>query len=403
MIPEPFEIDIPAERITDLQTRVRRTNWPDDLENEDWAYGFNSSYLRSLADTWANQYDWYAVQARMNEYPHWRVMLDSVPIHFMRIPGKGPKPIPLILTHGWPWTFWDMQRVIGPLTDPAAFGGDPADAFELIVPSLPGFAFSTPLRSTGINFWRTADLWHKLMSSVLGFERYAAAGGDWGYFITEQLGHKYASSLYGILLTGAAPLDLFNAERYWDISTTFLPSGLTTEARRALLNHFKKRIPHVAAQTIEPQTIAYAMHDSPVGLLAWLMQPRRDWSDCRGNLETAFSREHILTTATIYWVTQSFVNSARYYAEAVRFPWSPAHDRSPRVEAPTALTFLGGEFLPGMTRENRVEAFRRTPWALDFNVQYTNVHDRGGHFSFYEAPEACVTDLRAHFRPLRPR
>ncbi|MCK9543246.1 MAG: epoxide hydrolase [Novosphingobium sp.] len=401
MRPQPFTIDIPVSAIENLKSRIRATAWPDDLDNGDWNYGFPRGYLKSLAESWAEDYDWYDAQARMNAYPHFKVTVDDVPIHFMRVAGKGPDPVPLILSHGWPWTFWDMQRVIGPLTDPAAFGGDPADAFELIVPSLPGFAFSTPLRRAGMNFWKTADLWQKLMTQVLGFDRYAAAGGDWGQFITQQLGHKYAESLLGIMLTGTAPLALFNAPRFWDISSGFLPADLPEEAQRPLLDHFRKRVPHVAVQTIEPQTLAYAMHDSPVGLLAWLVQPRRDWGECGGDPETAFPREHLLTTATIYWLTGSYVNSARFYADAVRSPWAPSHSREPLVEAPTAITFLGGEFLPGMTTANRLDAFHRSPWSIQYNLHFTGVHEKGGHFSFYEAPDACVHDLRAHFRPLR--
>ncbi len=402
LAPESFEISIDREVIDDLCRRVAASYWPDDLGNEDWGYGIGRDYLQSVAESWAGDYDWYAAQARINEFAHFRVTIDGVPIHFLRRRGKGPNPIPLILTHGWPWTFWDMQKVIGPLTDPARFGGDPADAFDLIVPSVPGFGFSTPLRQSGMNFWRVADLWQRLMTEVLGFDRYAAAGADWGYLITQQLGHKYADSLYGIYLIGSAPLDLFNREQYWNLAGAFLPPGLPDAVRLPILAHFRKRVPHVAVQTIEPQTLAYAMHDSPVGLLAWLLQPRRDWSDCGGDLESVFPREHLLTTATIYWATRSFVNSARFYADAVRHPWRPSHHRKPAVEAPCGFTFLGGEFLPGMSVETRIAQFEASALAADVNLHFANVHPRGGHFAFYEAPDACVADIRAMFRGLRP-
>lgn len=398
----PFRIDIPQPVIDDLLRRVRDTSWPDDLGNEDWGYGVNGQYLKELARFWAEEYDWRAAETRMNAFAQYRVVIDDVPVHFIREPGVGPAPIPLILTHGWPWTFWDMQKVIRPLADPGAFGGDPADAFDVIVPSLPGFGFSTPLPRAGMNFWKTADLWQTLMTRELGFGRYAAAGGDWGVQVTEQLGHKYAGSLYGIHITGAIPMDLFNRERYWDITNSFVPADLAQPARGILLDDLKRIVTHVTVQTIEPQTISYALQDSPVGLLAWLLQRRHDWGEFDGDVEQAFPREHLLTTATLYWVTKSFVGSARFYADAVRHPWSRAHERNPLIEAPTGITFLGGENLPGMTPENRIDLFKASPTAANYNLHYARAHPHGGHFSFYEAPEACVADLRATFRGLRP-
>ena len=183
---ERFTIDVEQSVLDDLKRRIRDTRWPPRVAGLGWDYGFDQDYLRELADSWLD-YDWRAEEARINGFAHYRATIDDVPIHFIREPGKGPAPVPLVLTHGWPWTFWDMQKVIRPLADPAAYGGDPADAFEVIVPSLPGFAFSTPLPHPGINSVVTADLWEKLMTEVLGFPRYAAAGADWvhapGYYL----------------------------------------------------------------------------------------------------------------------------------------------------------------------------------------------------------------------------
>ena len=176
----PFTIAIPDERLADLDRRLRQTNWARDYANDDWRYGTNGEYLRELVDYWITSYDWRAQEAAMNDYDHFRVELDGVPIHFMHVRGQGPNPKPLLLTHGWPWTFWDFKDVIGPLTDPASHGGDPAESFDVVVPSLPGFGFSTPLDKTGINWWTTADLWARLMKEVLGYERFGAHGGDWG-------------------------------------------------------------------------------------------------------------------------------------------------------------------------------------------------------------------------------
>lgn len=401
-IPHPgqFRIDIPRERIEALQARIRMTTWPSDIGNEDWSYGFRTDYMQSLLHDWSETYDWYAAQDRMNAYDHFKVTIDGVPIHYMHIKGKGPAPKPLILSHGWPWTFWDMQHMIGPLTDPAAHGGDPADAFELIVPSLPGFGFSTPAQAD-TNFWKTADLWNTLMTQVLGFDRYFAAGADWGNFVTQQIGHKHAAHAKGIYITNATPLDLFNQERYWDISNKFLPDNLPPDQRKGWLEILAKRIPHVAVQTIEPQTLALALHDSPAGLLAWLMQPRRDWGQWQGDMENTFPREHMLTTATIYWLTGTYVSSARFYANAVRYPWSPSHGRSPTVEAPTSVGFFGGEFYPGMTVDNRVKMFTASPIVSYYNLHRAKAHPTGGHFIYYEEPEFCLNDIRECFRDLR--
>ena len=217
MTPELFSISITDTVLDDLHRRLRATNWPPDLGNEDWKYGVPASYLREFVNYWLNTYDWRQQERLINGFSHYKTEIDGNPIHFVHEKGRGPKPIPLILSHGWPWTFWDYNELIRPLADPASYGGDPADAFEVIVPSLPGFGFSTPLAKTGVNFTTTADLWHQLMTRTLGFDKYAAQGGDWGALITTQLGHKYASSLYGIHVSMVVPLDAFTHDRPWDI------------------------------------------------------------------------------------------------------------------------------------------------------------------------------------------
>jgi len=399
--PERFVIHVGDDVLDDLRRRLRLTRWPSDLGNTQWSYGCNADYLRSLVQTWLEDYDWRDAERRINAFDHYRVTIDGVPLHYLHAPGRGPRPIPLILSHGWPSTFWDMHKVIEPLADPARFGGDPADAFDVIVPSLPGFGFSTPSPRAGINSCRTADLWQVLMTEVLGHRRYAASGGDWGSRVTAELGHKYAASLYGIHLLGATPLDLFNGERWWDITSTLVPYDTPAAIRRAALQGLTHIVSHVAVQTVEPQTLAYAMHDSPAGQLAWITQRWRDWGDTGRDVESVFPREFLITTSMIYWVTESFVSSARYYADAVRYPWRPAHERSPCVEAPTGITFLGGENPPGVTTATRVAAFRATPAAAHYNLHYLNAHATGGHFGHYENPDACIQDIRATFRSLR--
>jgi hypothetical protein len=205
---EPFKINIADDILEDLKNRLRRTRLAPDFSNEDWGYGTNGAYLQDLLRYWEQDFDWRAQERAMNMFSHFRVRIDDVPVHLIHERGRGPQPMPLIMSHGWPWTFWDLQKVIRPLTDPAAFGGDPADAFDVIVPSLPGFGFSTPLKVPDVNFVRIAEIWRTLMQDVLGYQKFAAQGGDYGAFVTAQLGHKYAADLYGVHVHFAAPLQM---------------------------------------------------------------------------------------------------------------------------------------------------------------------------------------------------
>ena len=389
---EAFRVEVAEVALDDLRHRLKSTRWPDDFANDDWLYGTNATYLRELVDYWIDGYDWRRREREINEFDHYRVDIEGSPIHFIREPGQGPKPIPLILTHGWPWTFWDLNKIIRPLADPASFGADRDDAFEVIVPSLPGFGFSTPLLQPGINFWRTADMWHSLMTQTLGFERFGAQGGDWGALVTAQLGHKYAASLIGIHLTNLVPLTLFNHQRPWDITAGAMVSNELPEAEQQMQLAQQRRIAsHVAVQVLDPQTLAYGLHDSPVGLLAWLVERRFTWGDCNGDVESRFSKDHLLTTAMLYWVTNSFVTSARYYAEAAHNPWRPSHDRSPVVEVPAGATYLGNDVGRGAIPEVRE----------DFDLRYERSHPSGGHFAPAEEPEVVINDIRETFRPLR--
>jgi pimeloyl-ACP methyl ester carboxylesterase len=331
---QPFRIAIPDARLEDLEQRLRRVNWPRDLANDDWRYGTNGAYLRELVDYWIEGYDWRAQERALNAFDHFRVQIDGVPIHFVHAKGRGPDPLPIVLTHGWPWTFWDVHRVIGPLCDPAAHGGDPADAFDVVVPSLPGFVFSTPLEKPGVNWWRTADLWVSLMRDTLGYERFAAHGGDWGALVTMQLGHKYEDLLVGIHLSNAFPMLVFAGERPWSIGEAAAGVAPGSALRPQAVAWERKFASHIAVHVLDPQTLAYALHDSPVGLCAWILERRRAWGDCRGDVESRFSKDHLLTTMMLYWLTDSFVTSVRYYYEAAEHQWQPVHERAPAIAVP---------------------------------------------------------------------
>ncbi|BDU21144.1 epoxide hydrolase [Dyella sp. GSA-30] len=393
--PEPFTVQVDDAVLADIAQRLDRTVWPDDPGNDDWSYGVNRAYLKSLVDYWRHAYDWRAVERRINAFPHYKVVLDGVPVHFMHVKGKGPSPMPLVLTHGWPWSFWDMHKVIEPLTDPGAHGGDPADAFDVVIPSLPGYGFSGPSPHAGVNFWRTADLWNHLMTDVLGYSRYATSGGDWGALVSSQLGHKYAERLYGVHLMHPMLLDQFNSDRPWDVTARSWDTGKKPPAGST------KFAAHFAVHVLDPQTLAYALTDSPVGLLAWLLERWRAWGDSHGDPERVFSREHMITNTMIYWVTGTAGSSMRAYADAARHPWTPSHDRQPVVEAPTGITFLGGENPPGVNTEQRVAIFKSGPRAQFFNTVYARAHETGGHFGYYENASAVIDDLRDMFRPMR--
>jgi len=392
---EPYRIAVSDDALADLSDRLNKTVWPDDPGNENWKYGVNAQYLRGLVEYWKTDFDWREVEAKINHFPNFRAVIDDIPVHFIHKKGVGPNPVPIILTHGWPWTFWDMHKVIEPLADPGAHGGDPADAFDVIVPSLPGYGFSGPVPDAGLNFWKTADLWHRLMTEGLGYGRYAASGGDWGALISSQLGHKYADQLFGIHIMHPMLLDQFNSDRPWDVTARNWDQG------KPVPDSILKFVTHFAVQVLDPQTLAYALADSPVGTLAWLLERWRTWGESHGDPEKVFSREHMIASTMIYWLTGTVGSSMRAYADAAHYPWEPSHDRKPVVEAPTAITFLGGENPPGVTTDKRADLFKAGPRAAAFNAVYLNAHDHGGHFGYYENPTAVIHDLRAMFRDRR--
>lgn len=382
---EPFKIAIPETTLSDLRERLGKTRWPEDFGNEQWQYGTNLEYLKELARYWEKDFDWRKAEREMNSYSHFRTTIEDVPIHFIHERGKGPNPKPLILSHGWPWTFWDWNKVIKPLTDPAAFGGDARDSFDVIVPSLPGYGFSTPLRKTGINFWRTADLWVQLMER-LSYPKFYAGGGDWGAAITMQLGHKYADRVQGIYIHLLLPLDVFQGA---------LPDeSLYAPEERAWfeknIHFFTKESGYSAIQTTKPQTVAHALNDSPAGLCSWILEKRRTWSDCGGDVESRFTKDELCTTMTLYWATQSYGTSARYYYECVHNPWKPSHDRQPVVEAPTGVAVFDKEVI-----------ILPRKWAESYyNLKRWTRMPKGGHFAPMEEPAVLVEDMRAFFRTL---
>ena len=377
---QPFEIAVPEASLDDLRLRLDRTRHAPDFGNEDWRYGTRGDYLRELLDFWRDGYDWRAHEARMNAYRHYRTEIDGIPIHYIHQPAvaaEGVTPTPLLLTHGWPWTFWDYEELITPLTNPAAYGGDPALAFDVIVPSLPGFGWSSPLDQTGVHWGRTAELWHRLMTETLGYPRFAAGGGDWGGLVTGELGHRFPDEVIAVHLTLPGHPALLGAVR----SEDWGPGEEGWEA------HMRERMEsghsHMAVHSRDPQSLAVGLHDSPAGLAAWVIERRRAWSDSNGDLESVFSKDDLLTTLSVYWHTGTIGSSLRFYWESAQPFWRPAHGRAPKISVPTGIAVFP-EDLVIVPRKAAERGCQLVHWS---------VMEAGGHFAPAEQPEALLRDI----------
>jgi len=379
----PWPIAVPQADLDDLRERLARTRLADDFGNADWRYGVERGWLADMVAYWRDGFDWRAQEAAMNAWPQLRAEIDGVPIHFMHIRGKGPNPTPLMLVHGWPWSFWDYRELIGPLTDPAAHGGDPALSFDLVIPSLPGFGFSVPLRTTGIDIPATAGLFVKLMAA-LGYERFGTAGGDWGAITSTYLGHLYPDNLIGVLSTlatfpgmdrSALTPDRFAPDEQWMVKRL-------GEATNLILSHW-------TAHRLDPQTLAYAFVDSPVGTAAWIWERRRAWSDCGGDLFAFMSRDELCTLASIYWFNGSIGTSMRLYWEQFKDHLMPPvlNANRPTIPVPTAFAIFPRD----------LSLVPRAVVAENCDLRRWSVMPRGGHFGPAEEPAMVVDELRAFF------
>jgi pimeloyl-ACP methyl ester carboxylesterase len=404
---QPFTIHFSDEELADMMNRLRHTRYPDDFGNDDWRYGYNTDYHRKLVEYWVNEYDWRSVEARMNELPNFKVDIMGVPLHFVHVKGTGKNPMPLLLHHGWPWTFWDVRKVIEPLTNPEKFGGSADDAFDVVLISLPGYGFSSPLKETGWNWWHTADLENTLMKDVLGYEKYATAGGDWGALIAQQHGHKYEADVIGVYTHFPAQMSHYlPAHPDQPAGVAFdpqlgLPAASEYTAEEAgWFERGKLFVENESGygeiQLTKPQTLAALVADSPAAQLAWITEKRYFWGLAeRGAGTDAFEKvwpkEDLITTALVYYLTNTGGTSSRYYWECRGNPWTPSHDRFPVVGVPTAVSIYPGEiYKPPMTWTSKY-----------FNLQQYRVHNDGGHFAPLEVPDIYVDDVRTFFRTLR--
>jgi pimeloyl-ACP methyl ester carboxylesterase len=380
----PFRVEVAEADLDDLRQRLARTRWPEAEPVADWSQGVPRGYLRELCRYWADGYDWRATEARLNALPQFRTEIDGLGIHFLHVRSPHPGALPLLLTHGWPGSIIEFLKVVGPLTDPTAHGGDTADAFHLVCPSLPGYGFSDRPARTGWGVERIADAW-SVLAARLGYRRYGAQGSDWGTSIATSLAQRHPERLAGIHLTPPlAPPDPATL-------------GDLTERERAAIASLQHAAEwdsgYSQEQATRPQTIGYALVDSPAALCAWIVEKFWAWTDCDGHPENVLSRDELLDNVMLYWLPGTGASAARLYWESIRRvnQWiSGSVDDT--VSVPTGCSIFPKE----LQRPSRRWAERRFS-----DIRYWNEPAKGGHFAAFEQPELFVNEVRSFFRLVR--
>jgi epoxide hydrolase len=380
-----FHIDVPQADLDDLQRRLDMTRWPDEVPDVGWERGIPPAYLREIVEYWRTEYDWRAAERMLNSYPQFVTEIDGANVHFVHVRSPEPDATPMVLTHGWPSTFTEFLDVVGPLTDPRAHGGDPADAFHVVIPSIPGYAFSGPTGAAGWDVPRVARAWAELMAR-LGYDRYVAQGGDWGSVISLGLAQAAPEHVMGVhlnMLVTFPPPDLD-------------PATLSADDQERLAHgaHFQADgVGWQRIQSTRPQTLAYGLTDSPVGQAAWILEKFHAWADATKSPEDAIDRDRLLTTVMIYWLTATAGSSAQLYFESTHLPqhflhtWGGPWDLAAPVgvavfpaDASRPIRALAGASVPTITRWTEFE--------------------RGGHFAAAEQPALFTDDVRAFARGL---
>lgn len=378
---EPFTIAVDEALLSDLRDRIHRTRWPDHSASSGWDRGVNLEYLRSLLATWANEFDWRKQERELNRLAHYSAQIDGLQFHFVHERGTGPAPLPIVLTHGFPSSFVEYLTLLPLLSNPAAHGGQADDAFDVVIISLPGYAFSDPLNEP-ISERKIADIWCRLMRDGLRYTRFGAHGSDVGSGVTIQLGLRYPEHLIGIHLSA---FYLYPS-----------PEPRPPVVREFLERQKRERAEDVAysrMQSTKPQTVAYGLTDSPAGLAAWIVDLFRAFSDCGGDIETRFTRDQLLTNLTIYWVTATIGSTMQGYYDFDHFEIPPPPGT--RVQVPSGFAVFADSHRPGSARPPRelAENF--------FNITRWTYMQRGGHYAALEEPELLAEEIREFFRPLR--
>jgi pimeloyl-ACP methyl ester carboxylesterase len=381
---KPFRIEVSEADLRDLRQRLKQTRWPEPETVKDWSQGVPLAYLRELCSYWGEGYDWRATEARLNALPQFRTVIDGLGIHFLHIRSPHAEALPLVITHGWPGSIAEFLKVLGPLTDPTAHGGETADAFHVVCPSLPGYGFSDKPAQPGWGVERIAAAWTVLMDR-LGYKRYGAQGSDWGTSVSACIGQQDAEHVAGIHLTPPlAPPD----------PATF--DDLTERERAALasLEHSAELDSGYSREhSTRPQTIGYALVDSPAALCAWIIEKFWAWTDCDGDLESVLTRDELLDNLMLYWLPHTGASSARLYWESIRKvnEWISGRTTD-TVAVPTGCSIFPKE----LQRPSRRWAEKRF-----LDIRYWNELDRGGHFAAFEQPKLFVDEVRSFFRLVR--
>lgn len=377
----PFRINVPEAALTDLKDRLARTRFPSEIDGAGWEYGTNLAYLKDLVTYWRTKYNWRDQERRLNQLPQFTTSIDGVDIHFVHQRSSRPDAVPLVFIHGWPGSFFEVTKIIGPLTDPSAHGGRPEDAFHVVALSLPGYGFSGKPRESGYSPRRVAEVVAKLMAR-LGYTRYGAQGGDWGAIIIRQLGMVDPTHLIGLhsnMCIAGAPPGGGNPNE-----------GLPPEEVQRLDAARARTVNETGYQQIQstkPQTLGYGLNDSPAALAAWIVEKFRTWSDSDGDVEKRFTKDELLTNVMIYWVTESGPSSVRLYYENRKDPGLQG-----RVQVPFACAQFPKELF-GVAPRRSIES--------QYNLVRYTMMPRGGHFAALEEPQLLVDDVRAFFRGLR--
>ena len=373
----PFEIKVSDAEIDDLKRRLAQTRWANKETVDDWEQGIPLAYLQEVADYWANTYDWRDREAKLNRFPQFKTNLNGLDIHFIHVKSPEPNATPLVMTHGWPGSIVEFQKVIEPLSDPVAHGGSAEDAFHVVCPSLPGYGFSDKPTETGWGVLKIADTWGALMAR-LGYDEYVAQGGDWGAMVTTCIGAQDPEHCRGVHLN--MPIAPPTEESMNDLTE------LEQAALAGMQHYQEKDSGYSKQQSTRPQSLGYGLVDSPVGQAAWILEKFWSWTDCNGHPENALTRDEMLDNVMLYWWPATGASSARLYWESFNTP--------PMAEVAVPV---GASIFP----KEIFKSSRRWCEARFKKLAYHNVLDRGGHFAAFEQPELFVQEVRAAFKAIR--
>jgi pimeloyl-ACP methyl ester carboxylesterase len=381
--PTPFALHVPDADIADLRERLARSRFPDQAPGEAWSYGTDVAYLRELTEYWRDGFDWRTEEAALNAFPQFRVPLDDIDLHYLHVPGVGPNPMPLLLLHGWPGSVFEFLEIIPRLTDPARFGGDARDAFTVVAPSLPGYGLSFRPGQKRFGVPEIADCVAALMHDVLGYRRFGVQGGDWGAAIASRLGYAHKDRVIGI------HINLMMAAGR-DASAFANPNDEEKRYLGDLAHWNREESGYQWIQGTRPQTLAFALTDSPIGLAAWIVEKFRAWSDCDGDVESAIGRDRMLADIALYWFTGAIGSSFwPYYA---RFHGAAILPAGETISVPTGYAQFPREILkPPRSAAARVFT----------DIRRWSVMPKGGHFAALEQPALLADEVRAFFRELR--